>query len=104
LSNREIMDFDLLTGKKAPFLGFGETIQDSREIDRERRKATDHAREQIRNVFPFHKAFKCLIRSHGETMTFFVIGLGQVLEEYGLVLKPEMKARLPKPRFSSEAK
>jgi hypothetical protein len=184
LSNREIMDFDLLTGKKAPFLGFGETIQDSREIEAERHKATDHARQQIRNVFgaklesptmtpkelddivqelwetgwnpeadnielftrdlglllteatlelaggkltfrspdneafhwsiffpdqeveafPFHKAYKCLIRTHGETMTFFVIGLGQVLEEYGLVLKPELKARLPKPRFSSEAK
>jgi len=178
------MDFDLLTGKKAPFLGFGETSQDSREIEAERHKATDQAREQIRNVFgaklesptttpkelddivqelwetgwnpesdnvelftrdlglllteatlellggkltfrstdnnafhwsifwadqrveafPFHKTFKCLIRSHGETMTFFIIGLGQVLEEYGLVMKPEMKARLPKPRFSPEAK
>jgi hypothetical protein len=184
LSNREIMDFDLLTGNMTPFRGFGEMIQDSREIEAERHKATDHAREQIRNVFgaklespttipkelddivqelweagwnpetdnvelftrdlglllteatlellggkltfrspdhesfhwsilfagqqveafPFHKAYKCLIRPDGETMTFFVIGLGQVLEEYGFVMKPEMKARLPKPRFSSEAK
>jgi hypothetical protein len=183
LSNREIMDFDLLTGNMTPFRGFGEMIQDSMEIEAERHKATDHAREQIRKVFgaklespttipkelddivqelwetgwnpeadnielftrdlglllteatlellggslrfrsdqnafhwsifwadqrveafPLHKAYKCLIRPDGETMTYFVIGLGHVLEEYGFVMKPEIQARLPKLRFSPEAK
>jgi hypothetical protein len=182
LSNhREIIDFDLFVGKKAPFLGFGEIIQNSRELEDELHKAADQVRKQIRNVFgakldnpsmdpkelddivqelwesgwnpesdnvglftrdlglilteatfdllggelisrstgnvihcsifwsdqgveafPFHKALKCLRHSHGETMTFFVVGLGQVLEENGLMMKSEMKARLPKPRFSPE--
>jgi hypothetical protein len=175
------MDFDLLVGPKAPFLGFGEIIQNSRGLEDELHKAAAQVREQIRNVFgakldspsmapkelddiiqelwetgwdpeadnvelftrdlgllitevtlellggeltfrstdnfihcsifwsdqgveafPFHKALKCLRHSHGETMTFFVVGLGQVLEENGLMMKSEMKARLPKPRFSPE--
>jgi hypothetical protein len=37
-------------------------------------------------------------------MTYFVVGLGHELEEYGLMMKPEMKARLPKQRFSPGAK
>jgi hypothetical protein len=54
--------------------------------------------EQGVEAFPFHKALKCLTHMHGETMTFFVIGLGQVLEEQGL-RNPNMKRRLPEPRF-----
>jgi hypothetical protein len=54
-------------------------------------------------AFPFHKVFKCLTEGDGETMAYFVRGVGYQLEEKGL-LKPEMKARLPKPRFSPNAK
>ena len=46
-------------------------------------------------AFPFHKAFKCLTESDGESMAYFVRGVGHELEEKGL-LKPEMKGRLPK--------
>jgi hypothetical protein len=46
-------------------------------------------------VFPFHKAFKCLTASDGESMAYFVRGVGHELEEKGL-LTPEMKGRLPK--------
>lgn len=46
-------------------------------------------------AFPFHKAFKCLTLSDGESMAHFVRGVGYQLEEKGL-LKPEAKERLPK--------
>ena len=46
-------------------------------------------------AFPFHKTFKCLTESDGESMAYFVRGVGRELEEKGL-LKPEMKERLPK--------
>jgi hypothetical protein len=46
-------------------------------------------------AFPFHKAFKCLTESDGESMAYFVRGVGHELEEKGL-LTPEMKKRLPK--------
>jgi hypothetical protein len=46
-------------------------------------------------AFPFHKAFKCLTESDGESMAYFVRGVGLELERKGL-LTPEMKARLPK--------
>ena len=46
-------------------------------------------------AFPFHKAFKCLTESDGESMAYFVRGVGHELEEKGL-LTPEMKERLPK--------
>jgi hypothetical protein len=180
-SHNEIMDFDLLVGKAPPFLGFGEVIQESEELEKELDTAADQVRRQIRDTFgakldnpsttpkelddiiqelwetgwdpqvgnlalftrdlglllteatldllggnlifrsksdvmhwsifwadqgveafPFHKALKCLTHLHGETMTFFVIGLGQVLEEKGLPMGAEMKKRLPKPRFASE--
>ena len=45
-------------------------------------------------AFPFHKAFKCLTESDGESMAYFVGGAGHELEEKGL-LTPEMKERLP---------
>jgi hypothetical protein len=45
-------------------------------------------------VFPFHKAFKCLTESDGESMAYFVRGVGLELERKGL-LRPEMKKRLP---------
>jgi hypothetical protein len=175
------MDFDLLVGKTGPFLGFGEVIQNSSELEGELHKIADQVRQQIRNVFgakldnssttpkelddiiqelwetgwdpevgrldlftrdlgvlltettldllegklifrstdnvihwsifwadqgveafPFHKALKCFTHLYGETMTFFVIGLGQALEEKGLLMKAEMKERLPKPRFAPE--
>jgi len=52
LSNyKEIMDFDLLVGKTGPFLGFGEVIQNSRELEGELHKIADQVRQQIRNVF-----------------------------------------------------
>jgi len=38
-------------------------------------------------------AFKCLTREDGETMTYFVHGLGFQLEEKGL-LPPDVKAQL----------
>ena len=47
-------------------------------------------------AFPFHKAFKCLIESDGESMVYFVRGVGHELEEKGL-LSPEMKKRIPGP-------
>jgi hypothetical protein len=50
-------------------------------------------------AFPFHKAFKCLTRDDGETMAYFLRGLGQQLEERGL-LGPDAKARLPSARHS----
>ena len=46
-------------------------------------------------AFPFHKAFKCLTETDGESMAYFVRGVGHELEEKGL-LTPEMKKRLPK--------
>jgi hypothetical protein len=46
-------------------------------------------------AFPFHKAFKCLTESDGESMAYFVRGVGHELEEKGQ-LTPEMKQRLPK--------
>jgi hypothetical protein len=46
-------------------------------------------------AFPFHKAFKCLTETDGESMAYFVRGVGLELETKGL-LKPEMKERLPK--------
>jgi hypothetical protein len=46
-------------------------------------------------VFPFHKAFKCLTESDGESMAYFVRGVGHELEEKGL-LTPEMRERLPR--------
>jgi len=46
-------------------------------------------------AFPFHKAFKCLTEIDGESMAYFVRGVGHELETKGL-LKPEMKERLPK--------
>jgi hypothetical protein len=46
-------------------------------------------------AFPFHKAFKCLTETDGESMAYFVRGVGHELEEKGL-LKPEMKERLPR--------
>ena len=46
-------------------------------------------------AFPFHKAFKCLTESDGESMAYFVRGVGHELEAKGL-LTPEMKKRLPK--------
>jgi len=45
-------------------------------------------------AFPFHKAFKCLTEIDGESMAYFVRGVGHELEAKGL-LKPEMKERLP---------
>ena len=181
-SHNEVIDFDLLVGKTPPFLGFGEVIQNSGELEKELHTAADQVRHQIRDTFgakldnpsatpkelddiiqelwetgwdpevgnlalftrdlglllaeatldllggnlifrsksnvihwsivwadqdveafPFHKALKCLTRWHGETMTFFVIGLGQVLEEKGLLMGADMKKRLPKPRFAPEA-
>jgi hypothetical protein len=50
-------------------------------------------------AFPYHKVFKCLTKSDGETMAFFVRGVGGALEEKGLLM-PETKERLPKPRHS----
>jgi hypothetical protein len=46
-------------------------------------------------AFPFHKAFKCLTETDGESMAYFVRGVGHELEAKGL-LAPETKARLPK--------
>lgn len=45
-------------------------------------------------AFPFHKAFKCLTETDGESMAYFVRGVGLELESKGL-LTAEMKARLP---------
>jgi hypothetical protein len=159
LSSHEIHDFDLLVGRTEPFLGFGEIIENSNEIERELHKDADQVRQQIRDVFgaklenasaipkelddiieelwktgwdpqvgnlqlftrdfglllteatlnllggkliprstsnlihlsifwasrrveafPFHKALKCLTQFDGETMTYFVRGLGHQLE------------------------
>jgi hypothetical protein len=46
-------------------------------------------------VFPFHKAFKCLTDRDGESMAYFVRGIGLELEKKGL-LRQETKMRLPK--------
>ena len=46
-------------------------------------------------VFPFHKAFKCLTEEEGESMSYFVRGVGLELEKKGL-LPHEVKRRLPK--------
>ena len=46
-------------------------------------------------AFPFHKAFKCLTESDGESMAYFVRGVGLELEGKGL-LTAEMKVRLPR--------
>jgi hypothetical protein len=45
-------------------------------------------------AFPFHKTFKCLTETDGESMAYFVRGVGDELEIKGL-LTPEMKARRP---------
>jgi hypothetical protein len=50
--------------------------------------------DQRVEAFPFHKALKCLTHSEGETMTYFVRGLGALLEDRGL-LRPRPKPRLP---------
>jgi hypothetical protein len=44
-------DFGLLVGKKAPFLGFGEIIQNSRDLEQELHTAADQVRKQIRSIF-----------------------------------------------------
>jgi hypothetical protein len=44
-------------------------------------------------AFPFHKAFKCMTESDGESMAYFVRGVGHELEKKGL-LRPEIKERL----------
>ena len=49
--------------------------------------------DQRVEAFPFHKALKCLTHSEGETMTYFVRGLGAQLEGRGL-LRPGPKPRL----------
>jgi hypothetical protein len=46
-------------------------------------------------AFPFHKAFKCLTETDGESVAYFVRGVGLELETKGL-LTAEMKARLPR--------
>jgi hypothetical protein len=46
-------------------------------------------------VFPFHKAFKCLTNPDGESMAYFVRGVGLELEKKGL-LRHESKERLPR--------
>jgi hypothetical protein len=46
-------------------------------------------------AFPFHKAFKCLTQTDGESMAYFVRGVAHELKDKGL-LKPGMKERLPK--------
>ena len=46
-------------------------------------------------AFPFHKAFKCLTESDGESMAYFMRGVGLELEGKGL-LTAEMKVRLPR--------
>jgi hypothetical protein len=46
-------------------------------------------------AFPFHKAFKCLTETDGESMAYFVRGVGHELDEKGL-LTPKMKMRLPR--------
>src|SRR5580704_2073419 len=46
-------------------------------------------------AFPFHKAFKCLTETDGESMAYFVRGVGHELEGKGL-LTAEMKVRLPR--------
>ena len=51
-------------------------------------------------AFPFHKAFKCLTETDGESMSYFVRGVGHELERKGL-LTPRMKDRLPRPNYLS---
>ena len=51
-------------------------------------------------AFPFHKTFKCLTETDGETMSYFVRGVGGELERKRL-LTPEMKERLPRPNYLS---
>jgi hypothetical protein len=159
LSSHEVLDFDLLVGRATPFLGFGEVIEDTKEIEKELHKDADQVRRQIRvtfgaklenasatpqeldeitkelwetgwdpqvgnlqlftrdfglllaeatlellggnlisrstsnlihwsilwadqrvEAFPFHKTLKCLTRLDGETMAYFVRGLGHQLE------------------------
>jgi hypothetical protein len=46
-------------------------------------------------AFPFHKAFKCLTETDGESMTYFVRGVAHELEAKGL-LKPGRIDRSPK--------
>jgi hypothetical protein len=45
-------------------------------------------------AFPFHKAFKCLTQTDGESMAYFVRGISHELEPRGL-LSAEMKKRVP---------
>jgi hypothetical protein len=49
-------------------------------------------------AFPYHKAFKCLTHSDGETMAYFVRGVGSALQEKGL-LSAATKDRLPRLRY-----
>src|SRR5260370_9707918 len=160
LSNHEILDFDILVGRSASLRGFGEVIEDSKELERQLHKDADQVRQQIRDAFdakldnssgtpkelddiikelwetgwdlqvgnlqlftrdfglllteatldllggklisrspsnlihwsifcldrqveafPFHKALKCLTHFDGETITYFVRGLGHQLEK-----------------------
>jgi hypothetical protein len=46
-------------------------------------------------AFPFHKAFKCLTETDGESMAYFVRGVAHELGAKGL-LKPGTMERLPK--------
>jgi hypothetical protein len=46
-------------------------------------------------VFPFHKVFKCVTEREGESMSYFVRGVGLELEKKGL-LPHEARKRLPK--------
>jgi hypothetical protein len=46
-------------------------------------------------AFPFHKAFKSLTETDGESMAYFVRGVGNELAKKGL-LTHQMKERLPK--------
>src|SRR5579883_592439 len=76
------------------------------------RSATDVFRlsifyaDQRVEAFPFHKAFKCVTQGpfFGETMTYFVIGLGHELERKGFRMTEELKRRMPRERYAAPAK
>lgn len=46
-------------------------------------------------AFPFHKAFKCMTQSDGESMAHFIRGVANVLVEQG-VISSEMRDRIPR--------
>ena len=46
-------------------------------------------------AFPFHKAFKCMTHSDGESMAHFIRGVANVLVEQG-VISSEMRDRIPR--------